>query len=118
MGNLVEIQNQIQKLQKQASEIKAKEFEKTVRDILATMQAYGITTKDLLRGRAQPTKRAPGGAGTRSGVRRKSANSGTSVPAKFRGPNGEQWSGRGLTPRWLAALVAEGRSKEDFAIKS
>lgn len=117
MGNLVEIQSQIQKLQKQASEIKSREFEKTVRDILATMEAYGITTKDLLRGKAQPAKRAAAGASPRSGARRKSANSGIPVPAKFQGPNGEQWSGRGLTPRWLAALIAEGRSKEDFAIK-
>ncbi len=24
--------------------------------------------------------------------------------AKYRGPNGEEWSGRGRTPNWLAAL--------------
>jgi DNA-binding protein H-NS len=39
------------------------------------------------------------------------------VAAKFKGPNGESWSGRGLAPRWLAALIAQGRSKEEFAIK-
>lgn len=117
MGNLVEIQSQIEKLQKQATEIKSKEFEKTVRDILVTMQAYGITTKDLMRAKARPAKRSASGAAPRAGAKRKSAASGTPVPAKFRGPNGETWSGRGLTPRWLAALVAEGRSKDDFAIK-
>ncbi|MBP6718011.1 MAG: H-NS histone family protein, partial [Rhodoferax sp.] len=37
--------------------------------------------------------------------------------AKFRGPNGETWSGRGLMPRWLSALVAQGKTREDFAIK-
>jgi DNA-binding protein H-NS len=118
MGNLVEIQSQIEKLQKQATEIKAKEFEKTVRDILATMQAYGITTKDLMRAKTRPAKRSASGPGARAGAKRKSATSGTAVPAKFRGPNGETWSGRGLTPRWLAALVAEGRPKDEFAIKS
>ncbi|WP_296444256.1 H-NS family nucleoid-associated regulatory protein [Rhodoferax sp. UBA5149] len=40
------------------------------------------------------------------------------MAAKFRGPNGEAWSGRGLTPRWLAALVAQGQSKEEFSIKN
>ena len=36
--------------------------------------------------------------------------------AKYRGPNGEEWSGRGLTPRWLSALIAAGRTKEEFAV--
>ena len=41
------------------------------------------------------------------------------VAAKYRNPNGpETWSGRGLAPRWLATLIASGKSKEDFAIKA
>ena len=102
MNDLIEIQNQIEKLQKQASEIKAQEFDKTVQDILLKMTAYGITLKDLdvVKGRAR--KAAPTGS--------------KSAAAKFKGPNGETWSGRGLTPRWLSALVAQGRSKEEFAI--
>lgn len=36
------------------------------------------------------------------------------VEAKYRGPKGEEWSGRGLMPRWLSALIAEGRTKEEF----
>jgi DNA-binding protein H-NS len=118
MSNLIDIQGQIDKLQKQASDIRAREFDKTVQDILATMQAFGITTKDL---QAANTK-ASRSKGTKVGkrVRAKPAKSGrgTSVAAKYRGPNGETWSGRGLTPRWLAALEAQGRKKEDFAIKS
>ena len=35
---------------------------------------------------------------------------------KYRGPNGEEWSGRGLTPSWLRGLVRSGRSKEEFAV--
>jgi DNA-binding protein H-NS len=102
MNNLIEIQSQIEKLQKQANEIKAQEFDQTVQDILAKMAAYGITLKDLdvIKGRAR--KAAPAGS--------------KSAAAKFKGPNGETWSGRGLTPRWLSALVAQGRTKEEFAI--
>jgi DNA-binding protein H-NS len=48
----------------------------------------------------------------------KKKKSGVAVAAKYRGPNGESWSGRGLTPRWLASLLAEGKTKEDFAIKA
>ena len=38
------------------------------------------------------------------------------VPAKYRGPNGEEWSGRGRKPRWLETLIAEGRESTEFLI--
>jgi len=38
------------------------------------------------------------------------------VPAKFRGPNGETWSGRGRAPAWLAVLEGQGASREKFKI--
>jgi DNA-binding protein H-NS len=103
MNNLIDIQNQIAILQKQAEEIKAQEFNKTVEEIKAKMTAFGITVADLEGGKNRPRK--PGAT--------KSANP---APAKYRGPNGETWSGRGLMPRWLAALVAQGQSKDSFAI--
>lgn len=118
MNNLVDIQIQIEKLQKQASEIKDREFDKTVQDIRVKMQAFGITVKDLQapagrkgRGKAKPPAQAKV-----VGVKQKKA--GSIVAPKFSGPNGETWSGRGLTPRWLSALLAQGRGKEEFAIKS
>jgi DNA-binding protein H-NS len=122
MSNLIDLQSQIEKLQKQANEIKAKEFSGTVQEILAKMQAFGITVKDL-----QSTK--PGKAG-KAGRGRPAASAkapkapkapkkaGTPVAAKYRGPNGETWSGRGLTPKWLASLVAQGQSKDAFLIVS
>ncbi len=121
MSSLIDIQGQIDKLQKQASDIRAKEFDKTVRDILATMQAFGITTKDLLAasGKGGKSSKAKAAKPARQARAKsaKSSNAGVPVAPKFRGPNGETWSGRGLTPRWLAALEAEGRKREDFAIK-
>lgn len=134
MNNLVEIQGQIEKLQKQADEIRIKEFDKTVQDILARMSAFGITLKDLQgpksgakAGRAggkSQTKgvRSTGGLATSAAgaskprTRAPSARAGVAVAAKFRGPHGESWTGRGLMPRWLSALVADGRRKEEFAI--
>jgi DNA-binding protein H-NS len=38
-------------------------------------------------------------------------------PAKYRGPAGEEWSGRGPAPRWMKAFLAKGKSKADFLIK-
>ncbi len=105
MSNLIDIQNQIAILQKQAEEIKAEQFSQTVQEIKEKMAAFGITVADLEEGRGRARKSSP----------TKSANP---APAKFRGPNGETWSGRGLMPRWLAALVAGGEPKEAFGINA
>ena len=65
------------------------------------------------------------GAGTKArGVKRKGTakppiakkRAGAKVPAKYRGPDGETWTGRGKQPRWLAALVATGRTPAEFLI--
>ena len=121
MSNLIDIQSQIEKLQKQATDIKSREFDKTVQDILAKMHAFGITTKDLQPGKRRATKgKAAAKTSKAAGAKRKTAvrKTGKVVAAKYRGPNGETWSGRGLAPRWLARLMASGKTKEDFAIKA
>ena len=121
MSNLIEIQSQIEKLQKQAAEIKVREFNKTVQDIVAKMQAFGISLKDLQPGKRRGAKTRTKAAATAKNAGKKvKKNGGKSAPvvaAKYRGPQGETWSGRGLMPRWLSALVAQGQTKEEFAIK-
>ena len=39
-----------------------------------------------------------------------------SQPPKYRGPNGEEWSGRGPAPRWMKPFLAQGKTKADFLI--
>lgn len=41
---------------------------------------------------------------------------GGKVAPRFRGPEGETWSGRGLRPKWLTALLADGHKLEEFAL--
>jgi DNA-binding protein H-NS len=48
---------------------------------------------------------------------RGSAMKGRKVAAKYKGPDGELWAGRGATPRWLVAAIKEGKKLEDFAIE-
>jgi len=121
MSKLIELQGQIEKLQKQANDIKAREFDRTVAEIKAQMQAFGITVKDLTStkfvGKAKGNGKVPKAArSTKGKVTAKKA--GKPVEAKYRGPNGETWTGRGLAPKWLMALMAEGKAKEDFAINA
>jgi DNA-binding protein H-NS len=42
----------------------------------------------------------------------------SSVAAKYANPNnsGQTWTGRGLQPKWLKVLIAEGRNIDDFLI--
>lgn len=51
------------------------------------------------------------------GGRGSSKMKGRKVAAKYRGPEGETWAGRGATPRWLVAAMKEnGNKREDFLI--
>lgn len=118
MSSLIDIQDQIGKLQKQADDIKSREFDKTVQDIRVKMQAYGITIKDLQPGKLRGKAKTTSGVKRVAKVDKKKATSVAIVAPKFRGPNGEVWSGRGLMPRWLSALVAQGRNKAEFAIQA
>ena len=121
MKSLVALQAQIQDLQKQAAELRTREFRKTLAEIVAQMKAYGISLEDLRVAlkkdggsggkaptgtRGRPKKSAEGGAGST----RKPA------PINDRGPGGETWAGRGKQPRWLKAMADAGRSAEEFKI--
>jgi DNA-binding protein H-NS len=61
-------------------------------------------------------KLIPGGSQAQSSTRRTRRDAGGSVAARFRGPNGETWSGRGRMPKWLSAMEASGRKREEFRI--
>jgi DNA-binding protein H-NS len=65
----------------------------------------------LLGGETGKGRGRPAGRAGRPSVMR-----GKKVAPKYRGPGGETWAGRGATPRWLAALIKEGHSVEEFLI--
>ena len=54
---------------------------------------------------------------SKSGAKTTRKTTTTKVAAKYRGPNGETYSGRGLKPKWLSALVANGHSLDEYLIK-
>ena len=60
-------------------------------------------------------RQAPADKGARA--RKPRSDVGVKRAAKYRGPNGEEWSGRGRTPDWLAALEAAGRGREEFLVQ-
>ncbi|WP_338664320.1 H-NS histone family protein [Pararoseomonas sp. SCSIO 73927] len=76
-----------------------------VEEMKAKAAALGLSLGDLL---DRP--------GPHTNVRRPRSDAGKTVAAKYRGPNGEEWAGRGRMPKWMAALEAEGRKREEFAV--
>jgi len=87
---------------RQIRQTKQEEARHTTRQAIeARLQATGLSLRDLF------PELLPG---------RRSGETG-SLPPKYRGPNGEEWSGRGHTPKWLTALEATGRQRDEFRIR-
>src|SRR5215213_7258121 len=73
----------------------------------------GISAGELFPPAAQQAATEPG---RRARKPRSDTGAKRAVAVRYRGPNGEKWSGRGRTPRWLAALEAEGKDRKAFAV--
>ena len=96
----------VAKANEELNEIREKARAAAVEKSKAAIAQFGIEPRDLFEGIQVVEKKK------QSSEKRKYAPATT----KYRGPNGEEWSGRGLTPRWLSTLIASGRNKEEFAI--
>ncbi len=77
----------------------------------------GIAPGDLFsaKGQQAPAEQAAAKKGRRT--RKPRDDIGAKRAAKYRGPNGEEWSGRGRMPKWLTVLEAEGRKREEFRVQ-
>ncbi len=108
MTTIKQIQSRIQKLQKQADAIIAKQAQKVVDQIRNLMLEHGLTTSDIenaARKRRQGTALASKDTGDQTGS---AGNS--KVAVKYRNPKtGETWSGRARPPKWIASV--KNRSK-------
>jgi DNA-binding protein H-NS len=109
MPTYLELKEQAEKLLAQAEQMRRQETEEAIADIKAKMKAYGLTAQDLGLATANSS------AGQRA-ARRSTAKSAS--PAKYRGPNGETWSGgRGRKPQWVVDALAKGKKLEDFEVR-
>lgn len=102
MATYSELVNQAQALMAQAEQVRKQELAAVIADIKVKMKEYGITVADL--GSAAPAGRKSGGAKAKA-------------EPKYRGPNGETWSGGpGRKPDWVRNVLAAGQNIEDYAI--
>ena len=112
MATYIELKQKAEKLMAEAEQMRLDEMANVVADIKEKMQAYGLTLQDL-GGSAGKRKSSGGGKSKSAG----GGSAGGSTVVKFRGPNGETWSGgRGRKPQWVADVVKSGKKIEEFAV--
>ncbi|TWO72309.1 H-NS histone family protein [Caenimonas sedimenti] len=107
MATYLELKAKAEKLFAEAEELRVKEIDAVVNDIKQKIETYGLTPKDLGFSSSATTR-----------VRKTTPKTTTAAAAKYRGPNGESWSGgRGRKPKWVTEALAKGKKIEDFAVK-
>lgn len=115
--SLVEIEAEIDRLRREAEELRAQEVAEVVEKIRSAIAAYGLTAADL--GLASPRRRAgkapARGAGAKAG--RRGAAGGRARPPKYADGQGNTWVGQGKRPAWFVAALAAGRTPEELLVK-
>lgn len=101
MASYSELMAQAQTLMAQAEQARKDELASVIADIKAKMKQFGISVADL---------------GAASGGKKPAKSKSVSAP-KYRGPNGELWAGGpGRKPEWVRAVLASGKSVDDYLI--
>lgn len=112
MATYVELQQQIQALQKEAEALKANERQGVIERMREAIAVYDITAEDL--GLSGSGHRSAKGAAQRA-TSRKSKQEGASASAPYGDGKGNTWAGRGPRPRWLKEALDAGAKLEEFA---
>ena len=115
MNELVKVRQQIAEMQKQADELQKKNRPAVLSELRQQMAACGITAEELSRPAAKAAK--PRGSLAKTASPAKAKKPDVPSPIKYRGPEGQGWTGHITAPRWLNDLVAAGQTREDFLIR-
>lgn len=105
VSRYLELKQQAEALMVEAEKAREKELDEAITQIKLQMQILGVTLQDL---------RQAGIPDTSSHQAKKAK---AHSQAKYRGPNGELWSGgRGRKPDWVMKALKDGKSLEQFAV--
>jgi DNA-binding protein H-NS len=122
MANYQELKSQAEDLMRQAEAARKAETGAAIAEIKAKMLMYGITLEDLggraKAARGRKPKLAKAAKPAKPGKdKAKPAKTRKPVAVKYRNPEtGETWTGRGQPSKWLKAMEAAGRKREEFAV--
>jgi DNA-binding protein H-NS len=123
-----QVMKQIEALKVEAEKLRRIESNGVVARIREAIGFYGLTAADLGLSGALPKVAAPAGAMPaaaaadkpmkRKGKRKGPAKVKTPPVPKFRDEEGHTWGGIGKRPDWLRAALANGKTLQDFLIKT
>ena len=112
---LASIQRQIDKLQKEASAIRAKEVGGVVERIRSAIAFYGLTVDDLFGSKAATKTRGRRKATADATV--KAVKPKAEPVIKYKDEAGHSWTGHGKRPGWFKAALEAGKTAEDLLVK-
>ena len=111
--SLKAIQVRIAELQKKAKALEAK-AKPGVDKAVALIKKHKLTLADLKLAFSGKTGRPAKGV---KKTKRVSKLKGKKAPVKFKDGNGNKWSGRGMTPKWILEAEKAGKNRSSFAVK-
>jgi len=115
MNELVKLRQQIAEMEKQAADLQKKNRPAVLAELREQMAAYGITAEELSRPAAKASR--PKVLPAKPASPAKGKKPVMSSPIKYRGPEGQEWTGRGTAPKWLNDLLVDGKTRDDFLIR-
>lgn len=104
MENLEDLVKQQQELEEKIRAIRESKRQEVIASMKLQMKTYQISIADLMEDADLPKRRRTSPVSEKTSL----------VPAKYQDSAGNQWSGRGRSPRWIAE---SGLPKEHFLIK-
>ncbi len=124
MQTFEQIQQQIVDLQKQADAMRKQAMAAAIKEIKRLVSLYSLGYADLglvpqsAKGSAGAVKaKTEKPAKAKKGIKKSSTDKRAAVAPKYRdNETGQTWTGRGKPPKWLAAKLAAGATKESFKI--
>lgn len=115
--SLATIQREIEKLQKEATAIKAKEVGGVIERIKTAIEHYGLTPEDLFTTKKR-MGRPPKVEGAAPTTKVKVAKKKVASVAKYADDAGNSWTGHGKRPGWFKTALEHGKTADDLLIKN
>lgn len=99
-ASYLELKAKAEELMREAEKARREQIAQVIAEIRAKMAEHGITVEDL---------------GGRGGAKR--ATGAKAKVVRYRGPNGEEWSGGpGRRPEWVRDAIAKGEDLEKYRV--
>lgn len=112
----LQVQKQIERLQREAEQLRKKEADGVLSRIKEAIAVYGFTAADLGFGKGTGRVASVVKQGTKKTRKGKKQPTEAAAP-KFRDDQGNVWSGRGPRPSWFKAALEAGKTADDLLAK-